>query len=74
MMGTMPLLLRIVRTEGYSALFTGLKPRIAKIAPACGIMITCFEVSHLVMIILELALTKHPQGVGGFLSKKESGL
>jgi solute carrier family 25 protein 39/40 len=74
MMGTMPLLLRIVRTEGYPALFTGLKPRIAKIAPACGIMITCFEVSRLVMIILELVLTKRPQGVGGFLSKKESGL
>ena len=43
---TIPLLLHIVRAEGYAALFAGLKPRIAKIAPACGIMITCFEVSH----------------------------
>ena len=34
----------IVRNEGASALFAGLTPRIAKIAPACGIMIACFEV------------------------------
>jgi solute carrier family 25 protein 39/40 len=40
---TIPLLVRIVRTEGASALFTGILPRIAKIAPACGIMISCFE-------------------------------
>jgi solute carrier family 25 protein 39/40 len=39
-----PLLQKIVQTEGVSALFAGLGPRIAKIAPACGIMITCFEV------------------------------
>ncbi|TDL28737.1 mitochondrial carrier [Rickenella mellea] len=36
---------QIVRSEGVSALFAGLTPRIAKIAPACGIMIACFEVS-----------------------------
>jgi solute carrier family 25 protein 39/40 len=41
---TVPLLLRIIRTEGPSALFVGILPRIAKIAPACGIMIACFEV------------------------------
>ena len=39
-----PLLQQIVRTEGVSTLFAGLGPRIAKIAPACGIMIACFEV------------------------------
>jgi solute carrier family 25 protein 39/40 len=38
------LLQKIVQTEGVSALFAGLGPRIAKVAPACGIMITCFEV------------------------------
>ncbi|KAF9015190.1 mitochondrial carrier domain-containing protein [Cyathus striatus] len=38
-----PLLLRIARTEGLSTLYTGLTPRIVKIAPACGIMIACFE-------------------------------
>jgi solute carrier family 25 protein 39/40 len=41
---TGPLLLRICRTEGLSALFAGILPRTAKIAPACGIMIACFEV------------------------------
>ncbi|KAF5374896.1 hypothetical protein D9758_000221 [Tetrapyrgos nigripes] len=40
---TFPLLKQIVRSEGVSALFAGLTPRIAKIAPACGIMIACFE-------------------------------
>ena len=35
----------LVRTEGVRALYAGLTPRIAKIAPACGIMISCFEVS-----------------------------
>jgi solute carrier family 25 protein 39/40 len=40
----LPLIQQIVRTEGVSALFVGLGPRIAKIAPACGIMISCYEV------------------------------
>ncbi|KAF9056228.1 mitochondrial carrier domain-containing protein [Panaeolus papilionaceus] len=40
---TIPLLIHVVRTEGSSVLFAGLVPRIAKIAPACGIMISCFE-------------------------------
>jgi hypothetical protein len=40
----LPLLQQIVRTEGVTALFAGLGPRIAKIAPACGIMIASFEV------------------------------
>ncbi|KIM48146.1 hypothetical protein M413DRAFT_439869 [Hebeloma cylindrosporum] len=40
---TIPLLLQIIRTEGSSALFAGIVPRIAKIAPACGIMISSFE-------------------------------
>lgn len=42
---TIPLLMQILRNEGVSALFAGLSPRMAKIAPACGIMIACFEVS-----------------------------
>ena len=41
---TMALLAKIVRSEGPQALFAGLLPRIAKIAPACGIMIASFEV------------------------------
>ncbi|TFK41098.1 mitochondrial carrier domain-containing protein [Crucibulum laeve] len=38
-----PLLIEIVKTEGASALFAGIMPRMVKIAPACGIMIACFE-------------------------------
>lgn len=41
---SIPLLLEIVRTEGVSTLYAGIVPRITKIAPACGIMIACFEV------------------------------
>lgn len=41
--GTWPLVAKILRTEGVGALFAGLSPRIAKIAPACGVMIACFE-------------------------------
>ncbi|KAF9531985.1 mitochondrial carrier domain-containing protein [Crepidotus variabilis] len=40
---TLSLFLQVIRTEGPSALFAGLTPRIIKIAPACGIMISCFE-------------------------------
>lgn len=42
---TFPLLLQVLRNEGVPALFAGLSPRMAKIAPACGIMIASFEVS-----------------------------
>ncbi|KAI9063006.1 mitochondrial carrier [Trametes sanguinea] len=40
---SIPLLMEIVRNEGVSALYAGIVPRITKIAPACGIMIACFE-------------------------------
>lgn len=39
------LTLQISRKEGVSALFVGLSPRMAKIAPACRVMIASFEVS-----------------------------
>lgn len=38
-----PLLMQVIRTEGISALYAGIGPRMAKIAPACGIMIACYE-------------------------------
>lgn len=41
---TLSLLRRMIQVEGYSALFAGIGPRMAKIAPACGIMIACYEV------------------------------
>ncbi|KDQ63685.1 hypothetical protein JAAARDRAFT_29709 [Jaapia argillacea MUCL 33604] len=40
---TFPLIAQVIRTEGVSALFAGIGPRMAKIAPACGIMISCYE-------------------------------
>lgn len=44
------LLLQICQKEGFSALFAGAVPRMAKIAPACGIMIACFEVCLLFLL------------------------
>ncbi|TBU35182.1 mitochondrial carrier [Dichomitus squalens] len=40
---TIALTAEILRTEGVAALYAGIVPRISKIAPACGIMIACFE-------------------------------
>lgn len=48
----------VVRTEGVKGLYAGLTPRIAKIAPACGIMISCFEVC--LSTLLPLILIGHP--------------
>ena len=45
---TISVLSGIIRNEGPASLFAGLTPRIAKIAPACGIMIACYEVSNVV--------------------------
>jgi solute carrier family 25 protein 39/40 len=36
-------LVHIVRTEGLKALFSGVGPRTLKIAPACGMMLGCYE-------------------------------
>jgi len=38
-----PLLRQVIQNEGISALYAGIGPRMAKIAPACGIMIACYE-------------------------------
>ena len=40
---TLPLALHVIRTEGWRALFAGLVPRCGKVAPACGMMIACYE-------------------------------
>ena len=47
---TFPLMVDIVRNEGITALYAGILPRIVKIAPACGIMIGCFEVCLLIAL------------------------
>lgn len=40
---TMQMWRQIVRQEGTRGLFVGMSPRVAKVAPACGIMISSFE-------------------------------
>jgi solute carrier family 25 protein 39/40 len=56
---TLPLLAEITRTEGVSALFAGLGPRMIKIAPACGIMIACYEVGWLASLFVVLCHLTH---------------
>lgn len=43
MASTIPLALHVIRSEGWGALFAGVVPRCAKVAPACGLMIACYE-------------------------------
>jgi solute carrier family 25, member 39/40 len=40
---TIRFLAKIVQQEGVGALYAGIAPRLAKIAPACGIMIASYE-------------------------------
>jgi solute carrier family 25, member 39/40 len=42
--GTFELLNTICREEGFSRLFTGVAPRVVKVAPACAIMIGSYDV------------------------------
>lgn len=69
---SLSLLSHIIRTEGVTALFVGLTPRMAKIAPACGIMIACYEVSC--YFICSGFMTHHVcvvQGIGTLLTKTD---
>ena len=67
---TIALTAEILRTEGIAALYAGIVPRISKIAPACGIMIACFEVCLQPATASNLTLTYTLcKGVGRFLSK-----
>ena len=43
---TLTILKEIVQQEGTAGLWRGIVPRIAKVAPACGIMISVFEAAH----------------------------
>eukprot|EP00944_MAST-04C_sp_MAST-4C-sp1_P014569 g14569.t1 len=42
--GTLQVMRSIIKEEGYSRLFTGVAPRVGKVAPACAIMISSYEV------------------------------
>jgi solute carrier family 25 protein 39/40 len=50
---TMRFLLKIARQEGIPALYAGIAPRLAKIAPACGIMIASYEVRYTTSMFTE---------------------
>lgn len=40
---TFAILFNVAKREGWPALMRGLTPRLAKVGPACGIMIGCYE-------------------------------
>lgn len=44
-MRILPFMLHIVKEEGWQTLFVGVTPRMLKVAPACAIMITSYEMS-----------------------------
>eukprot|EP01122_Echinamoeba_exundans_P009525 TRINITY_DN3399_c1_g1_i3.p1 TRINITY_DN3399_c1_g1~~TRINITY_DN3399_c1_g1_i3.p1 ORF type:complete len:334 (-),score=56.51 TRINITY_DN3399_c1_g1_i3:189-1190(-) len=52
----------IIRTEGVAGLFTGVLPRVAKVAPACAIMIGTYE------WMKEAFVLRHISGVAAVLS------
>lgn len=41
--GTVSLVRHVVKTEGWGALYAGTSARCGKVAPACGLMIACYE-------------------------------
>ena len=42
--GTLRMLVELGRREGTAGLWRGMVPRVAKVAPACGIMIGAYEI------------------------------
>jgi solute carrier family 25 protein 39/40 len=48
--GTLAALLDIVRAEGPAGIFSGVSMRVARVGPACAIMISCYEVTKLVLL------------------------
>ena len=42
--GTLRMLVELGRGEGTAGLWRGMVPRVAKVAPACGIMIGAYEI------------------------------
>ena len=68
---SLSVLAQIIRTEGVTPLFAGLTPRMAKIAPACGIMIACYEVRFFPLFLFMLLTCCSVQGVGTLLTTKD---
>ena len=50
---TFSLLRRIAAEEGVGALFSGVGPRVAKVSPACAIMISTYELGKRFMVVDE---------------------
>ncbi len=48
---TSSVLRAIIAREGYGGLLAGIVPRIAKIAPACAIMISTYEAAKLALAV-----------------------
>ncbi|GAA99330.1 uncharacterized protein L969DRAFT_619488 [Mixia osmundae IAM 14324] len=57
--GTVTLLVEIARKEGWQGLSKGLTPRLAKVVPACGVMIGAYEIVS--TISRQAALMASPQ-------------
>jgi solute carrier family 25 protein 39/40 len=68
---SMDIVREIIAQEGRAGLFAGLAPRFAKIAPACGIMIACFEV-RLGLLVVVSKLTNRA-GHWTIIGKKKLG-
>jgi solute carrier family 25 protein 39/40 len=48
-MGTIATMKEIIGTEGIAGLWRGNQTRMIKVAPACAIMISCYEAGKLIM-------------------------
>ena len=46
----MHIMRNILRDEGVSSLFAGVTPRVAKVAPACAIMIAAYDIGKLLLL------------------------
>lgn len=56
---TLEVMRHLIRTQGVRSLYTGLMPRLMKVAPACAIMIGTFEYSKLTIIRLANKLNEY---------------
>ena len=60
--GALATFLHVARGEGLQGLFSGVILRVARVGPACAIMISCYETGKRVFVT-----TRTPEGAGGGL-------
>ena len=58
--GALATFLHVARGEGLQGLFSGVILRVARVGPACAIMISCYETGKRVFVT-----TRTPEGAGG---------